>query len=174
LSHAREIETWLCAHVEPTEGLELVHERAWADVWRVPISGGVVWLKACAPVQAFEPRLTAVLADRWPPLLPDVLAHDEERAWLLLGDAGTRLGVGSGAEPWLSVLPGYAELQRDEVTHTAEYLSGGVPDRRIATFPALYEAMLGHEITRGSAQLAQGLRIGSDGSTVSACRARSS
>jgi class 3 adenylate cyclase len=68
-------------------------------------------------------------------------------SWLLLGDAGTRLGVGSGPEPWLSVLPGYAELQRDEVTHTAEYLSGGVPDRRIATFSALYEAMLCAELT---------------------------
>lgn len=139
-------EAWVRAHVEPTGGLDLVHARPWGDVWRVPISGGVAWLKVCAPVQAFEPRLTAALAGRWPGLLPDVLAYEEERAWLLLGDAGTRLGFGGGAEPWLSVLPGYAELQRGEAAHTAEHLDGGVPDRRLATFPALYEAMLGHEL----------------------------
>jgi hypothetical protein len=78
--------------------------------------------------------------------LPDVLAYEEEQAWLLLGDAGTRLGFDGGPEPWLSVLPDYAELQRGEVAYTGEHLSGGVPDRRIATFPALYEAMLAHEL----------------------------
>ena len=126
--------------------LELVHERPWGSVWRAPVRGGVVWVKACAPVQAFEPRLTAALASRWPGLSPEVLAADAERAWLLLGDAGERLGFDVGPEPWLSLFPGYAELQRGEVAHVAEHLDAGVPDRRIASFPALYEAMLAHKL----------------------------
>lgn len=82
--------------------------------------------------QAFEPRLTAALAMRWPAVLPDVLAYEEERAWLLLGDAGARLGFDGSPEPWLS-LSDYAELQQGETTHMSEHLSGSVPDRRIAT-----------------------------------------
>jgi hypothetical protein len=97
-------------------------------------------------VQAFEPRLTAALAVRWQGLLPEVLAADSERAWLLLGDAEERLGFGVGPEPWLSLLPAYAELQRGEVAHVAELLDAGVPDRRIGRFPALYEAMLAHDL----------------------------
>jgi hypothetical protein len=94
LSHEDEdeAEAWIRAQVEPAGPIEVVHERPWATVRRVPIAGGVAWFKACAPVQAFEPRLTAALAGRWPERLPEVLAYDEERAWLLLGDAGERLG----------------------------------------------------------------------------------
>jgi hypothetical protein len=119
----------------------------------VPITEGLVWFKACAPVQAFEPRLTAALAGRWPDRLPVVLAHDEKRAWLLLADAGEALGFGGGSEPWLSVLPRYAELQQAEAAHAAEHLDGGVPDRRLLTFPALYEAMLSRELPLSSGDL---------------------
>ncbi len=55
---------------------------------RVPVAGGVTWFKACAEVQAFEPRLTAELYARWPDRVTKVLAVDESRRWLLLGDAG--------------------------------------------------------------------------------------
>lgn len=139
-------EAWLREHVVLSGPLELAFRRPWASVWRVPTAGGVAWLKECAPVQAFEPRLTAVLARRWPDRLPEVLAHDESRRWLLLADAGAQLGIGGDPRPWLDVLPRYAELQRGEAAHAAEHLAAGVPDRRLARFPALYEAMLDHEL----------------------------
>jgi Phosphotransferase enzyme family len=46
-------------------------------VLRVPLAHGVAWFKACAPVQAFEPRLTAGLSARCPDRVAEVLAHDE-------------------------------------------------------------------------------------------------
>ena len=55
---------------------------------------------------------------------------------------GEALGLAAGPEPWLSVLPLYAELQLGEADHLVEHLDGGVPDRRLATCPGLYEAML--------------------------------
>ena len=137
---------WIAAHVESTGRIELVHERPWASTWRVPLSGGVAWFKACAPVQAFEPALTARLASRWDDRLGEVLAHDDERAWLLLADAGEPIGVDARPEAWLAVLPRHAELQRDEAAHSAEHLSQGLPDRRIERFPALYEAMLARRL----------------------------
>jgi hypothetical protein len=121
----------------------------------VPVAGGVAWFKVCARVQAFEPRLTAALAHRWPDRLPDVLGYDEDRAWLLLGDAGEPLGISVGPQPWLSVLPCYAELQRAEAAHVEEHLDGGVPARRLAEFPALYEAMLARELPLRDGDLAR-------------------
>jgi hypothetical protein len=71
------VEEWIRAHVEPVGELETTHERPWATVLRVPLADGVAWFKACAPVQAFEPRLTAELFARWPDRVATVLAHDE-------------------------------------------------------------------------------------------------
>jgi Phosphotransferase enzyme family len=142
-----EHEGWIRTHVEPAGAIELVHEEAWATVLRVPLADGSAWFKACGPVQAFEPRLSAELAARHPGLVADVLAYDEERAWLLLADAGTPVGVyGNPPEPWLEVLPGYAELQRGETSHAHEQLAYGVPDLRVAELPALYEDLVARDL----------------------------
>ena len=140
-------EEWVREHVEPAGPIETEHERPWATVLRVPLADGVVWLKACAPVQAFEPRLTAELCKRRPDRVAEVLGHDEHRAWLLVADAGTPIGAfGNPPEAWLAVLPLYAELQRDEAEHAADHLAHGVPDLRLAALPARYEDLLRHDL----------------------------
>ena len=141
-------EEWIRSHVEPAGAIETEHERPWATVLRVPMGGGaVVWFKACAPVQAFEPRLSAELFARWPDRVGRVLAHERERAWLLLADAGTPIGeYGSPPEAWLEVLPRYAELQRGEAARAREHLAGDVPDLRLSTLPARYEELLHAEL----------------------------
>jgi hypothetical protein len=138
---------WIRAHVEPAGAIEIAHERPWATVLRVPLADGVAWFKACAPVQAFEPRLTAALFARWPALVAEVLGYDEERAWLLLGDAGRSIRVlGNPPEAWLAALPSYAELQRGEAAHAPEHLAHGVPDLRVATLPARYGDLLQRDL----------------------------
>ena len=66
MATAPDVRDWIRAHVEPVGAIETAHERPWATVLRVPIAGGIAWFKACAPVQAFEPRLSAELYSRWP------------------------------------------------------------------------------------------------------------
>ena len=140
-------EDWIRAHIEPVGPIEMTHERPWASVLRVPIDGGVAWFKACAPVQAFEPRLTAELFARYPDRVAEVLATDEERAWLLVADAGTPIeAYGNPPEAWLVVLPLYAELQRGEAAHTHDHLAHGVPDLRVATLPARYDDLLQRQL----------------------------
>lgn len=141
-------EEWVRAHVVPSGAIELEHDRPWAAVYRVPTaSDGAVWFKVCKPVQAFEARLTAELYSRWPDRVVEVIAHDVERAWLLLADGGTPVGAyGNPPEAWLATLPLYAELQRGEIAHVQEHLDGGVPDRRVTTLPGLYADMLAHEL----------------------------
>src|SRR5436190_7596172 len=133
-------EDWIRTHVEPVGAVETAHERPWATVLRVPLAGGAAWFKACGPVQAFEPRLTAELFARWPDRVPEVLAHDEDRGWLLLADAGTPVReLGNPPETWLAGLPLYAELQRGEAGRANEHLAHSVPDLRVAALPARYE-----------------------------------
>ncbi len=130
-------------HVQPVGAIETVRERPWAAVLRAPVADGLVWLKACAAGQAFEPRLTAELFARWPDRVAEVLAYDEGRSWLLLADAGRPVGMsGNPPDAWLGVLPLYAELQRGEVAYARDHLAHGVPDLRLVTLPVRYDELL--------------------------------
>jgi hypothetical protein len=151
-----DVEEWIRGRVEPTGAIEVVHDRPWARVVRVPTPDRVVWFKACAPVQAFEPRLSAQLFRRWPDRVAEVLGHDDARAWLLLMDAGRPIGAfGNPPESWLTALPRYAELQRGETAHVGDHLQHGVPDLRLHTLPERYADLVerdlpldDHEVTR--------------------------
>lgn len=136
-------EEWIRAHVEPTGAPALVNERPWAVTWRIPTRDGAVFFKRCGVLQRFEPRLTSALARRWPDLVPEVVAVDEERAWLLTRDAGTPFeAFGDSLHAWLAVLPRYAELQIAETAHADEHVRDGVPDLRLAVLPERYERLL--------------------------------
>jgi hypothetical protein len=138
-----EVEGWIRAHVDPVGPIEAAYERPWSTVMRVPLADGIAWFKACAPVQAFEARLTGELFARWPDRVPEVLGRDDGRAWLLLADAGTPMrALGNPPEVWMRVLPLYAELQRGEAVHAPDHLAHGVPDLRVPTWPSQYEALL--------------------------------
>jgi len=140
-------EDWIRDHVQPIGPIEIAHERPWSTVLRVPTADGVAWFKACAPIQAFEPALTAALFARWPDRVPVVLAHDDDRAWLLLADAGTPISErGNPPDAWLVALPLYAELQRGEAAHALEHLAVGVPDLRLPTLTARYEELLRQDL----------------------------
>jgi hypothetical protein len=140
-------EEWIRRHVEPVGAIETTHNRPWATVMRVPVADGVTWFKACAQVQAFEPRLTAELYARWPDRVTEVLAVDEARRWLLVGDAGIAVReLGNPPEAWLQALPSYAELQKGEVAYALDHVAHGVPDLRMAALPAGYERLLGTEL----------------------------
>jgi hypothetical protein len=140
-------EAWIRQHVDPTGSIEVTHDRPWATVSRVPTAAGVVWFKACAPVQAFEPRLMVSLFSRWPDRVAEVLAYDEERSWLLLADAGTSIGTTDRSrETLLAILPSYAELQQGEAAYAQEHVDRAVPDLRLCELPRRYEQLLQHEL----------------------------
>ncbi|HZR94572.1 MAG TPA: aminoglycoside phosphotransferase family protein [Gaiellaceae bacterium] len=151
-----DVEDWIRAHVEPTGAIEVEKERPWATTLRVPTADGPVWFKAAGGVQLFEPRLTAQLAARWPDRVTEVIAHDEERAWLLMGDAGTAIGVyGNPPEAWEQILPRYAELQIGETAHAADHLAHEVPDRTLAQLPELYDDLAARDLPLDAADRAR-------------------
>jgi hypothetical protein len=141
---------WIGTFVELNGDLELVHERPWATVHTARSSAGKVWFKSCAEVQRFEPALTAALHSRRPEITPEVIAHDPDRAWLLLHDAGMPIGVyGNPPEAWLELLPRYAELQLGEVAHAAAHLASGVPDLRVETLAQKYDSLVAGALPLG-------------------------
>ena len=153
-------EAWIREAVRPAGPLELEKQRPWATVLRVPIESGRAFFKACRPVQAFEPGLTAVLAERWPTLVTEVLAHDRERAWLLTADAGSPLDdFGNPPERWLEVLPRYAELQR-EAHHLGALSALGVPQLPWHELPRSFEAMVARDLPLERDELAAARRLG--------------
>lgn len=131
---------WIRAHVEPTGAVELVSDEPWSKVWRVPVAGDVAWFKHCKSLWSFEPRLTAALASRWPDRVPEVVAHDDENAWLLTRHAGARIGEVDSR--WLELVQLYAELQQGEAARADEHVAAGVADLRLATFPEHYARLV--------------------------------
>jgi hypothetical protein len=148
-------EDWIRTHVQPSGAIEVAHVRPWATVLRVPLGAGVsYWFKACGPAQAFEPRLTAGLFGRWPDRVVEVVAYDEEHAWLLLADAGkSLLKLGSPPEAWLALLPRYAELQLGEAPNADDHLAHAVPDLRVATLPTRYGELLRRDLPLEPAEI---------------------
>jgi phosphotransferase family enzyme len=134
----REAEAWVAATLPTVGDLELFQTEPWASVYRATSNDGVVWFKACAPHQAFEVPLTASLSERWPTTVTEVLAHDVDRGWLLMADAGQPLReFGNPPERWLEIVPAYARVQIGE---------SGVPDRRLIQLPARYDELLAADL----------------------------
>ena len=120
--------------VEAAGAVEEVHRRPRSAVLRVPAAGGHVYFKATAPAVAHEVALVEALS-RWrvDDVAP-VLAADPGRGWLLMADRD--LGH------WEALLPRYAELQIELAGRVHDLLALGLPDRRLETLPAQYEALL--------------------------------
>ena len=135
-------DAWVRSCLPITGPLELFQTEPWASVFRAPVVGEIVWFKACAPRQFFEVPLTAELSARWD-AVTDVLAHDVDRRWLSMADAGESLRtLGNPPERWLEILPTYAELQIGDTERAEDHVARGVPDLGIARLPALYEEFL--------------------------------
>lgn len=134
------IEAWLDAvGVTANAPIETVHQRPWSTVQRVPTADGDLYLKQEAPLQAYEVPLTVALYERWPDRVPEVVAADGERAWLLLRDGGTRIADSGAIDLLPRALSLYAELQVGEIAHVDELLDFGLRDLRLPVVAAAYE-----------------------------------
>lgn len=122
------------------------HVAPWSTVFRIPTDRGDVYLKACGPSQVHEPGLTELPARAWPDCVPELLAADRERAWMLLADGGPTLRATLGGRPgyaeWERILPRYAEIQIGLASRSDELLALGVPDLRLSKLADLYASLL--------------------------------
>ncbi len=90
-----------------TGEIEQPHVRWWSTVLRVPTGEGDLWFKANAPPHAFEARLLPILERARPGHVPELVATDPERGWLLMRDGGERLRTELEKHPELSAALGF-------------------------------------------------------------------
>ena len=129
-----------------TGSIEQPHIRPWSTVLRIATTSGIVYFKASAAMLVHEPALTEALSRWQPACMPKILAADLQRGWLLMADGGKRLRevirIPEDIQHWENLLPIYAELQIKLSSRIQELLAMGIPDRRLAILPALYEQLL--------------------------------
>jgi hypothetical protein len=136
--HAREL--------EPSGPIEYLRTRPWSALARVPTTHGDLFFKADPPALAFEPALTVAIALRRADCVPEVVASDSDRGWLLMRDAGPQLRevLGDSDDPgiWDELLALYARLQLDLSESVDELIALGTPDDRPGNLRAAFEELL--------------------------------
>ncbi|MCB0134689.1 MAG: phosphotransferase [Caldilineaceae bacterium] len=149
-----QVTAWADAQLAPhgqriTDALEPARMSPWSALWRVPTSGGVLWLKACAPTMRHEVAVLSLLSRVRPDVVPPIWAVEPGQGLILMGDGGELLRPRTrGArevEHWTHIFPRYARLQQELAPYAGELLAAGVIDRRPAALPALYDALLADE-----------------------------
>jgi aminoglycoside/choline kinase family phosphotransferase len=135
--------------IQLTGEIEQNHAYAWSTVMRVPTDEGMLFFKATAGETRFEIALTEKLAAWFPDCMPELVAMDTERGWMLMRDGGEQLRASirptKDVTPWEPVITRYADLQIGLAEHVDEILALGVPDHRLAALPALYTQLLADE-----------------------------
>ena len=92
---------------------------------------------------AHEPLLLQKLSEDRPGSVPEPLAIDEKRAWMLLPDLGPPLAGEADIAVWIDALQGHARLQRSYVDQMDRLFEFSCVDRRLAVLEAELDRLLG-------------------------------
>jgi hypothetical protein len=105
--------------------------------------GDAAIFKALPPLFKDEPRITQALSGQFPNLVPEVIASDAARGWLLMRSfSGALLRDGPALAVWTEALRGYARMQVATIGQGEALLASGCADRRLAGLPAEFAAVL--------------------------------
>jgi hypothetical protein len=144
-------EAWLREHAHEAGytlagPVEQAHTRLWSCMLTALADRGPLYFKAVEPAFAFEAPLTEALARRWPAHLPPVVAIDAARGWLLTAHGGKvvrdLVDGADGAAHWGRLLAQFAEMQIASAGEVDRLIALGVPDRRLARMPHLYQEIV--------------------------------
>ena len=132
--------------IQLTGEIEQPHVLHWSTVMRVPSNEGMLFFKATAPETIQEIALTQNLAEWYPEDMPELIAVDTARGWMLMRDGGEPLRAcirpTKNIKSWEPVITRYAELQIGLAGHVNEILALGIPNHRLAALPPLYSQLL--------------------------------
>ncbi len=132
--------------IQLTGEIEQPHAYAWSTVMRVPSNDGMLFFKATAAETLYEAALTQQLVGWYPDCMPELVAVDIPRGWMLMRDGGEQLRASirptQDIQPWQPVITRYAELQIGLAEHISEILALGIPDHRLAALPPLFSQFL--------------------------------
>jgi hypothetical protein len=154
LEWRKEVREWIHAQAQNrsiliTGEIEQPHVYAWSTVLHVPTDQGKLYFKATAHETIYEAALTQALAHWFPDCMPELVAVDAGRGWMLTREGGEQLRASirptRDLAPWKSVIRRYAEVQIGLAEHVTELLSLRIPDHRLSMLPALFAQLLAEE-----------------------------
>ena len=126
-----------------TGPVEQAHVRLWSCMLTAPTDCGPLYFKAVEPSFSFEAPLTEALARRWPAHLPPMVAIDGAHGWLLTAHGGQvvrdLVDGEDGIVHWELLLAQFAQMQIESAGAVDRLIALGVPDRRLARIPRLYQ-----------------------------------
>lgn len=150
----RQATAWIQAQAERhsihiTGEIEQPHVYAWSTVLHVPTDQGKLFFKASASETIYEAALTQSLARWFPDCMPEFVAVEARRGWMLMRDGGEQLRASirpvKDISPWKPVIARFAEVQIGLADHLTELLSLRLPDHRLAVLPSLFTGLLADE-----------------------------
>lgn len=133
-------------NIQITGPVEQPHIHPWSTVMHVPTNQGTLFFKATAAETVYEAALTQKLAGWYADRMPEFVAVDTARGWMLMRDGGERLRTfirpRKDISRWNKVIRLFSELQVDAAKHVNELLALGLPDWRLVHLPGLYDQLL--------------------------------
>ncbi|MDQ3379157.1 MAG: aminoglycoside phosphotransferase family protein [Actinomycetota bacterium] len=125
-------ESMVEAGLQPVGPVEVVEQWPLSSVLRRGTRDGHVYMKAVFSTFHHEPAFTRSLATEHPALVPDVLALDASRGWMLMRELpGTQIGELEMRE-WSDALRAAAGVHRAWSGRTGDLFALGAQDRRLA------------------------------------------
>src|SRR5437016_4155533 len=144
-----QVSEWVAQVVAPLRVVgkpEQVHLRPWSTVLRFGTDRGYICFKAAGSASGHEPAVLELLSRSGARCMPEVLATDARRGWIVLADGGTRLREVLEADRdvgrWEWLLPMYAQVQIEMAGQTAELFARGVPDHRLTRLAGMYRTLM--------------------------------
>lgn len=150
----KHVTDWIQAEAERQDihiagEIEQPHMYAWSTVLHIPTDQGKLFFKATAPATIYEAALTQSLARWFPDSMPEFVAVDAGRGWMLIRDGGEQLRLSirptKDIAPWKPVIAHYAEVQIGLADHITELLSLQLPDHRLSMLPGRFRQLLADE-----------------------------
>ena len=132
------LERWVVESGEVLfEPIERYYNWPLSSIVRAHTHSDIFYLKATTrlPGIANEPDLTVRLAAMFPGRVPEPLAVDYDRGWMLLRRFGDTIRTVPDDDKLVALLE-FTQLQRQSIQYIEELLEAGCPDRRLAIIEA--------------------------------------
>lgn len=139
------IEAQLAARGEAlVQSIKLVRNWSLSCVLEAKTAVNTYYFKTVADLPLFvnEAAFVRYLAGLFPKQVPNPVAIDHERGWMLLADLGEMVTWFAPQETRKGYLVEFARLQKTAVADVHNILEAGCIDRRLAQLPQQLEAML--------------------------------
>src|SRR5262245_36432199 len=121
----------------PLSSAEQVRVWEFSQVLALETAGGRFYFKARPEWGAHEARLTRRLAERHPRSMPDVVAVEDDRGWLLMrATAGRELMEVDELARWTAAAAAIAEMQIDWLDGVGELVALGCPRQSLSGLEA--------------------------------------